>query len=420
MTERVLLIGIARSNQLRWQKIDELDELAALARTAGGTVVEKIIQIRPELNPATLLGSGKIEELKGLCRQHSIDLLIFAESLTGSQKRNIEKATDVRAIDRTTLILDIFARHAKTAEAKSQVELAQLEHQASMLTGFGVELSQLAGGTRRGIGTVGPGETKLEIDRRRIRERITQLKKRLVRIDKERAVQRRSRQGELRIALAGYTNAGKSTLMNQLTNAGVKVAPYLFATLDSNTKVFALNRHFRAYLTDTVGFIRNLPHQLVTGFRSTLSEVREADLVLHVADAAGKDIEEKLVAVQDTLKEIGCEAKPILMVFNKIDRVFEPAALDRLLHNHPGSVFVSALNGTGIEDLKRAILNWLKPSLKTSTFTIPTARGDLVSMLYEAGEVIKSEQLEGKLRFKVKGYPSALTRLRREIRAAVR
>ena len=196
-----------------------------------------------------------------------------------------------------------------------------------MLTGFGVELSRLGGG----IGTLGPGETKLEIDRRRIRERITQLKKGLVRIEKERAVQRRSRQGELRIALAGYTNAGKSTLMNRLTDAGVKVAPYLFATLDSNTKLVALNRSLSAYLTDTVGFIRNLPHQLVTGFRSTLSEIREADLILHIVDAADRDVELKIAAVQETLKEIDCADKPmIIVVLNKTDRVFEPAALERL------------------------------------------------------------------------------------------
>jgi GTP-binding protein HflX len=419
-TERVLLIGIARSNRGRWRKIDELQELAALAQTAGGTVVENIIQVRPELNPATLLGSGKVTELGELCKQHKIDLLIFDETLTGSQVRNIEQATEVRTIDRTTLILDIFARHARSSEAKTQVELAQLEYRSSLLTGFGVEMSQPGGGTRRGIGTIGPGETKLEIDRRRIRERIARLKKDLARIEKERTVQRQARAGELRIAIAGYTNAGKSTLMNRLTDAGVKVAPEMFATLDSNTKVLALNRHIHGYLTDTVGFIRNLPHQLVTGFRSTLSEVREADLILHVVDAASVDAELMIQAVQDTLKEIGCEAKPAIMVLNKTDRVFEPARLERLQRQFPGSVAVSALTGDGIDALKKAILHWLEDRLVVRSFTIPASRGDLMSRLFNSGEILRSDVVKDKLKIRVKGYPASLARVRGEINSALR
>jgi GTP-binding protein HflX len=415
--ERVLLIGIARSNRGRWRKIDELQELAALASTAGGTVVEKVIQIRPELNPATLLGRGKVEELGELCKQHKIDLLIFDETLTASQVRNLEEATGVRVIDRTTLILDIFARHARTAEAKTQVELAQLEYRSSILTGHGLEMSQPGGGTRGGIG---PGETKLEIDRRRIRERIARLKQDLVRIEKERAVQRQARIGELRIAIAGYTNAGKSTLMNRLTAAGVKVAPEMFATLDSNTKAMALNRHLHAYLTDTVGFIRNLPHQLVTGFRSTLSEVREADLILHVVDAASADAELMIQAVQDTLKEIGSEDKPAIMVFNKTDRVFEPARLERLQRQWPGSVAVSALTGKGIDGLKQAILGWLESRLKVRSFTIPVNRGDLMSRLFKAGEILRTDVVGEKLKIRVKGYPASLARVRVEIKSALR
>jgi GTP-binding protein HflX len=417
--ERVLLIGIARSNRGRWRKIDELQELAALAGTAGGTVVENVIQIRPGLNPATLLGKGKVAELSELCKQHKIDLLIFDETLTGSQVRNLEEATAVRVIDRTTLILDIFARHARSAEAKTQVELAQLEYRSSMLTGHGVEMSQPGGGTRGGIGTIGPGETKLEIDRRRIRERIARLKQDLARIEKERAVQRQARTGELRIAIAGYTNAGKSTLMNRLTDAGVKVAPEMFATLDSNTKVMALNRHLFAYLTDTVGFIRNLPHQLVTGFRSTLSEVREADLILHVVDASSVDAELMIQAVQDTLKEIGTESKPVIMVFNKTDHVFEPARLERLQRQFPGSVAVSALTGDGIDGLKQAILGWLESRLVVRSFTIPVNRGDLMSRLFKAGEVLRTDVAGEKLKIRVKGYPSSLARVRLEIKSAL-
>ena len=418
--ERVLLIGIARSNRGRWRKIDELQELAALAQTARGEVVEKVIQIRPELNPATLLGKGKVAELKELCQQHKIDLLIFDETLTGSQVRNLEEATGVRVIDRTTLILDIFARHARSAEARTQVELAQLEYRSSMLTGHGIEMSQPGGGTRGGIGTIGPGETKLEIDRRRIRERISRLKTELARIDKERAVQRQARAQDLRIAIAGYTNAGKSTLMNRLTDAGVKVAPELFATLDSNTKVLVLNRSLKGYLTDTVGFIRNLPHELVTGFRSTLSEVREADLILHVVDAAAPDAELMIEAVQATLKEIGVEEKPVLMTFNKTDRVFEPARLERLMRQWPGSVAVSALTGDGIDQLKQAILRWLDSRLVLRSFTIPASRGDLMSRLFNAGEILRSEVVGEKLRIRVKGYPASLARVRLEIKNALR
>lgn len=418
--ERVLLIGIARSNRGRWRKIDELQELAALAQTAGGSVVEKVIQIRPDLNPATLLGKGKVAELKELCQQHKIDLLIFDETLTGSQVRNLEEATGVRVIDRTTLILDIFARHARSAEARTQVELAQLEYRSSMLTGHGIEMSQPGGGTRGGIGTIGPGETKLEIDRRRIRERIARLKTELARIDKERAVQRQARAQDLRIAIAGYTNAGKSTLMNRLTDAGVKVAPELFATLDSNTKVLVLNRSLKGYLTDTVGFIRNLPHELVTGFRSTLSEVREADLILHVVDAASSDAELMIEAVQGTLKEIGVEAKPVIMVFNKTDRVFEPARLERLQRQWPGSVAVSAMTGDGIDRLKQAILDWLACRLVTRVFTIPASRGDLMSRLFNAGEILRSDVAGEKLRLRVKGYPASLARVRLEIKNALR
>jgi GTP-binding protein HflX len=410
--ERALLIGLARSNRGRWVEADSLEELSALALTAGGEVVERLIQIRPRPDPATLLGSGKIEEIKQLCAQHRIDLLIFDQPLSGSQIRNIDEATGVRTVDRTSLILDIFARHARTAEAKTQVELAQLEYRASRLTGFGVELSRLGGG----IGTVGPGETKLEVDRRRIRDRIARLRKDLLQIERERTVQRKGRKDALRIALAGYTNAGKSTLMNRLTGAGVKVAPYLFATLDSNTKVLPLNRYLQAYITDTVGFIRNLPHQLIASFRSTLSEIREADLILHVVDASDSGAELKITAVRETLQELDCEAKPTIIVLNKSDRVFEPAALERLRRNHQGSVPLSALTGAGVEELKQALLNWLKPKLAVRRFTLPLSRGDLVNRVYEAGEVIGRELDGAKLRLKVKGLGPTLNRLRQQLR----
>lgn len=410
--ERVLLIGVARSSVERWKKIDSLEELASLTQTAGGIVVEKILQIKQNLNPATLLGKGKIEELRQLCHQHKIDLLIFDDPLTSSQMRNIFEATNVRVIDRTMLILDIFAQHAKTAEAKAQVELAQLEYRRTNLIGLGTELSRLGGG----IGTRGPGEKKLEIDRRRIKERIDTLNRQLLRIDKERAVQRKKRQSFFKISLVGYTNAGKSSIMNRLTGAQVKVAAYPFATLDPNTKAFNLTKRIKVFVTDTVGFIRNLPHELIASFRATLSETREADLTLHVVDACEENIEEKIQAVENTLKEIGCQNNSVLMVFNKIDRIFEPEIIRRLKRNYPKSVFVSALTGEGFEKLRAAILDFVKSKLITKKLTLPLKYGDLISKIYETGEVIRRVDKDTKVTLTIRGYPSDLLKIAKEIK----
>jgi|UniRef100_A0A7C6EFX3 GTP-binding protein HflX len=414
--ERALLIGVAKSSKERWTKIDSLEELAALTLTAGGEVVEKIIQIRPKPNPAFFLGEGKIQEIKELCREHKIELLIFDDPLTPSQIRNIENATGVRTIDRTTLILDIFAQHAKTAESKIQVELAQLDYRSTMLTGFGVELSRLGGG----IGTRGPGEKKLEVDRRRIRERIAVLKRNLTRIDKERLVQRKQRDTLFKIALVGYTNAGKSTLMNRLTNASVKVASYLFSTLDPNTKIVSLRQNLRAFLTDTVGFIKNLPHQLVASFRATLSEIKEADLLLHIVDASVEEIEPKITAVKETLKAIGAIDKPAILVFNKVDRVFEPEIIERLNRTYPNSVFLSSLTGEGVEELKQRVADFIEQRLVTKTFLIPEGRLDLIAKLYEAGAVLERTEKDGKVKLRVKGYPAVLLRTKKIIEGKTR
>ncbi|MEO0076353.1 MAG: GTPase HflX [candidate division WOR-3 bacterium] len=410
--ERTLLIGVAEDNRQRWQKIDSLEELQALVKTAGGEVVEKILQIRDRPDPATFLGKGKIDELKQLCEKHKIDLLVFDEPLSATQIRNISQITNTRVIDRTALILDIFAQHAKTAEAKTQVELAQLEYRRSNLVGLGVELSRLGGG----IGTRGPGEKKLEVDRRRIRERIAILKRILAKIDKERLVQRKLRQPFFKISLVGYTNAGKSTLMNRLTNANVKVSPELFATLDSNTKPLILAKNIMVFVTDTVGFIRNLPHELVASFRSTLGEIRNADLILQVVDASEDDIEQKIKAVEDTLAEIGCQEKPKLMVFNKIDRVFESNIIKRFKNNYPGSIFISALNNEGIDKLKSAILRFVNRQLTTKTFTIPITRGDLINRIYNIGSVVRTIQNDTNITLSVKGYRSILQKLSKEIK----
>lgn len=376
--ERVLLIGLARNNRERWEKIDSLEELAALTQTAGGEVVEKIMQIREKPHPATLLGRGKIEELKRLSQEYDIDLFIFDEALTPTQIRNIERLTGVRTIDRTALILDIFARHAHTAEAKIQVELAQLEYRLSMLTGFGETLSRLGGG----IGTRGPGEKKLEEDRRLIKKRLSTFKKRLKRIEKEKDTQRRHRRNFIKISLVGYTNAGKSTLMNRLTKAKVKVAPYLFATLDSNTKSLYLGDGIKVLLTDTIGFIRNLPPQLVASFKATLAEILNAHLVLHIADISSSEVEKRIEITRKVLSEIGCEGKDIKLVFNKIDRIFEEEILERLRRKYPDAVFISALTGEGIEILKREISLFIKNLLSEEPFNSAQVSKELHPLSY--------------------------------------
>jgi len=415
MAWRILLIGVAGSSRERWSKADSLEELAALTATAGGVVVERLIQVRPRMDPATLVGKGMVENLRSTCRTHSIDLLILDEELTPTQQRNLEDAINVRVIDRAALILDIFALHARTAEAKIQVELAQLEYQRTRLTGFGVEMSRLGGG----IGTRGPGETRLEVDRRKIEQRITALRKDLKKIDRERAVQRDRRSEMYRIVLAGYTNAGKSTLLNQLTNADVKVSDQLFATLDPNTKPWALARNVNVLITDTVGFIRNLPTQLVASFRSTLSEVLDASLVLHVVDAGDEQVDRKIDAVNETLAAISAGDKPVLMVFTKTDRVFDDAVLKRLGRSYAGSVFVSGVTGDGIEELRAELLRRVGNEMVTRTFTVPAHRLDLVSLLHDSGRVVREEELKDKFRLKVVGFKSSLARARARVDASL-
>ena len=416
MSWRILLVGVATSSRQRWSKADSLEELAALTTTAGGEVVERLIQVRLKLDPATLVGKGMVENLRSTCRTHHIDLLILDEELTPTQQRNLEDAIQVRVIDRAALILDIFALHARTAEAKIQVELAQLEYQRTRLTGFGVEMSRLGGG----IGTRGPGETRLEADRRKIEQRITALRKDLKRIDRERAVQRNRRSDLFRLVLAGYTNAGKSTLLNRMTSADVKVSDQLFATLDPNTKPWELARNVNVLVTDTVGFIRNLPTQLVASFRSTLSEVLDASLVLHVVDASDEQIDRKVDAVNDTLSEIGAGDQPVMIVFSKTDRVFDDVALKRLKRSYAGSAFVSGQTGEGIEELKAELLRRVEERMVTRTFTVPGHRLDLVSLLHDSGRVVQEQALKGKLRLKVVGFKPALARARARVDAALR
>lgn len=351
--ERVFLITAGDARTKRWELLKSLEELANLTHTAGGEVVESFIQMRERYNPALLLGRGRVEELGRIAAEFKIDLLIFDTELTAAQIRNIEEITNIRVIDRTTLILDIFAKHAHTKEAKLQVEMAQLEYHLSRLVGKGLQLSRLGGG----IGTRGPGEKKLEVDRRRIKDRISILKKELKKIELSKKVQRKQRFNFYKICVVGYTNAGKSSLVNALTRGNLLTADYLFSTLDSNTSVLFLPPKYKILVSDTVGFLRNLPHSLIASFRATLAEVLEADLLIHIMDASDGDIDSKLEIVERVLSEIGAENKPRVLVFNKLDRLFREEKL-RLAERFPEALFVSAKEGTGIKELKDYLKNY--------------------------------------------------------------
>jgi len=326
-----------------------------LARTAGAEVVAEITQAQNAPNPATLIGKGKIEEAIQASKKNKCDLVIFDNELSGIQARNLEEAFGLRVIDRTALILDIFAKRARTAEAKLQVELAQLTYLLPRLTGRGVLLSKLGGG----IGTRGPGETKLEYDRRRIRKKISHLKKKTERIVLHRRRLRKRRKGLTVGAIVGYTNAGKSTLLNCLTRAEVRTTDGLFATLDPTTRRLDLEGKRRILLTDTVGFIQNLPHHLIDAFKATLEETKEADFLLHVVDISSPYFKEQMASVQELLEELEVIGKPTITVLNKIDQADKPTVY-HLLRRTPNSVAISALKGEGIDNLLEVIFDLIK------------------------------------------------------------
>jgi GTP-binding protein HflX len=350
--ERGILISLALPDIPYEEAEISLDELERLVETAGGVAVARVIQKREAPHARTYVGPGKAEEIACLCRELEADLVVFDHELSPSQQRNLENILKVKVVDRTALILDIFAQHAHSKEGKLQVELAQLSYLLPRLRGRGVMLSRLGAG----IGTRGPGETKLEVDRRRIKERLSHLKKELKKVAKHREVQRKLRQkkGVFNISIVGYTNAGKSTLLNSLTNASVYVEDQLFATLDSTTRKLYLNNGLEAVLSDTVGFIQKLPHQLVAAFYSTLKEVALSDLVIHVIDSSNPYLEKQMEAVERTLEEIGASEKERLEVFNKIDLI-PPEKLRELKRKFPEGIFISALNKEGLPALKEEI-----------------------------------------------------------------
>ena len=394
--EKVVLVGLVTSSSVLDAELS-LRELAALAETAGALVLDGLLQRRRTPDASTYLGSGKAAELAEIVAASGADTVIVDGELAPSQRRALEDVVKVKVIDRTALILDIFAQHAKSKEGKAQVELAQLEYLLPRLRGWGESMSRQAGGQvgsgGAGMGSRGPGETKIELDRRRIRQRMAKLRREIAAMAPARETKRsgRRRKGVPSVAIVGYTNAGKSSLLNRLTGAGVLVENALFATLDPTVRRTE-TPDGRAYtLTDTVGFVRSLPHQLVEAFRSTLEEVAEADLVLHVVDAAHPDPEGQIAAVRSVLAEIpGASDVPELVVLNKAD-IAAPEALTRLRSREPGAVAVSAHTGEGLDKLEAVIADRLpRPAVEVDV-VVPYDRGDLVSRVHEDGEVVFQE-----------------------------
>jgi GTP-binding protein HflX len=382
--EKIVLVGVVTPPSTEEDVEAHLDELELLVDTAGADVVDRVVQRRERPDPATYIGKGKADELRVVSETVDADTVVFDDELTPAQSRNLEKILGRTAIDRTAVILDIFAQNARTQEGRAQVELASLRYRLPRLRGRGTQLSRQGGG----LGTrFGAGETKLEVDRRRILQRIAQLERELTALTKTRREQRKQRsRTRLRSAsLVGYTNAGKSTLLNRLTDAGVLVEDRLFATLDPRTRRLDLPGGEQVLLTDTVGFIRKLPHGLVESFKSTLEIVSESDLLVHVVDASAPDPEGHIEAVQLVLGEIGADRVPQLLVFNKAD--VSPDA-KRLVDRHAGSVAISAITGEGVDRFLNVLSDRLRALDVVVELVVPYARGDVLAAVHREGEVI--------------------------------
>ncbi len=391
--ERAVLAGIELSGKRStgWTVEDSLEELRQLAETAGAVVVGKLTQKKDRPDPALFLGKGKIQEISMLIQETNANLIIMDDELSPAQQRNLEQFLGIKVLDRTALILDIFTQRARSSEGKLQVELAQLRYTLPRIGGQGLILSRLGGG----IGTRGPGETKLEVDRRRIYTKIHDIEKQIAQLKKHRTLHRASRKDSQipMVALVGYTNAGKSTLLNALTNAGVFAEDKLFATLDPTTRLVTLPNNQKILLTDTVGFIQKLPHHLVSAFHATLEEVQEADLLLHVIDSSQENYELQMQAVLTVLKELESESKPTFNVFNKIDKLENPAAFDEVLADEM-SIGISARNNLQLDVLLHKIEEHFASRNQAMTLLVPFADGDKITLLHEIANVQSTEYTE--------------------------
>ena len=413
--EKAILAGIVLPRDRRWEVEENLMELRQLATTSGVVVVDQVLQERQQFHPAHFLGSGKVNELHDLVKMHKVETVIFDADLSPAQVRNLEKNLQAKIIDRSTLILDIFAKHARTRTAKTQVELAQLQYLLPRLTRQWTHLSRQVGG----VGTKGPGETQLETDRRLIRTRIDHLRRDLEKIDRQRQTRRQGRQNMFRASLIGYTNVGKSTIMNLLSGADVLVEDQLFATLDPTVRQVQLNKEHTILLSDTVGFIRKLPHHLVESFKSTLDEAVEADLLLHVVDVGHPSFHEQIDAVNQVLESIKAHDKPTLTVFNKIDKIEEKAQLEVLRKQYPDSVFISATRHIRTETLIDALVKFIENTFVETSILIPLHHSRLVHTIHEMAVVDQEKYEEDGIHLRFRSDQTIRDRLLQHINKTV-
>jgi len=413
--ERCILVGVIPSGGSEWETKDHLFELAQLAYTAGAKPVDQVVQARNRLDPAYFIGRGKARELASALEEKKCQLAIFDDDLSPAQVKNLENLTDVKIIDRSALILDIFALHAKSKEARTQVELAQLNYLLPRLTRQWTHLSRQVGG----IGTKGPGETQLETDRRLVRTRIDLLKEELKKIEKQRATQRKMRSSIFKAALVGYTNVGKSTLMKQVTGADVVIENQLFATLDATTRRLNLGPGVEILISDTVGFIRKLPTHLIASFKSTLEEVVNTDLLIHVVDVSSPSFKEHIQTVSSVLKDLKVGDKPQMLVFNKVDLIDNPALLRDLEETYPDSVFISASRAIHIKEFTTQLTKLVENYFVEKTLVIDQKDYDIVNYLHQNGTVLLVHYDQNLVFFKVKMENFKMEKLIRDKRVKI-
>lgn len=410
-TERALLVGLERSGHQKWEVQDSLAELADLTRSAGAEVVDTVSQRLPHPTPNFFIGKGKAEELAGVCGKEEVDTVIFDDDLSPAQSRNLERLLNCKVIDRTALILDIFALRAHTREGKLQIELAQLQYLLPRLTRMWTHLSRQTGG----IGTRGPGETQLEVDRRRVQERIARLTREIEEVQKHRRVQRAGRRRHQWpiVAIIGYTNAGKSTLLNALTGSSVMAEDKLFATLDPTTRRFTLPNNQNILLTDTVGFLRKLPHHLIDSFKATLEEVVEADLLLHVVDVSHPQVNDQIKAVDQVLKELHAWGKPTVTALNKVDVLGDAQGMvARFKQQIPNCVAISAKMRQGFDHLQDEIVTTLKNRRRYAKLVVPQKNYKLVAEIFRSGQIISQKFADGSVQLEARIPPLLIGQLK--------